>query len=86
MIIPGVQGKQGLGKCIVDLLDDKGVKVAVLDRTLTECPPPYHNVHFYQCDVSEYAGVKKVARQIREQVSRMRWPTFIYTTELQTAR
>ncbi|CAD6588539.1 MAG: hypothetical protein CYPHOPRED_004428, partial [Cyphobasidiales sp. Tagirdzhanova-0007] len=61
-------GKQGLGKCIVDLLITKKAKIVVLDRTLPESLPSSDNVYFYKCDVSRNGAVQDVAKRIQAEV------------------
>merc|ERR1712093_7325 len=62
-------GRSGVGKAIVDVLDLKKVTVVVLDRTLPDSgETDYNDTHFYQCDVSDYEQVARVAETIKKEV------------------
>ena len=46
----------------------KGVPVAVLDRNIPAKADWEENVHYYQCDVSDFKQVSEAARQIEKEV------------------
>lgn len=57
-------GSDGIGKIVVHLLAEKGIKVAVLDvQEPTYTPPP--SVRFFHCDLSSPSSIKDAASQIR---------------------
>ncbi|KAJ4992290.1 dehydrogenase reductase sdr family member 8 [Stagonosporopsis vannaccii] len=58
-------GSDGIGKIIVQLLAERGVKVAVLDvQDLTYTAPP--TVRFFHCDLSSPQSIGAAAQQIRD--------------------
>ncbi|KAF1848472.1 NAD(P)-binding protein [Cucurbitaria berberidis CBS 394.84] len=57
-------GSDGIGKIVVRLLAEKGIKVAVLDvQELTYEAPP--SVHFFKCDLSSPSSIASAASSIR---------------------
>ncbi|OAL52002.1 NAD(P)-binding protein [Pyrenochaeta sp. DS3sAY3a] len=57
-------GSDGIGKIVVHLLAEKGIKVAVLDvQELTYEAPP--SVRFFKCDLSSPTSIASAASQIR---------------------
>lgn len=57
-------GSDGIGKQVVLMLAEKGVKVAVLDvQPLTYEPPP--SVHYYNCDIRSPKAIAAAAAEIR---------------------
>ncbi|KAF1945811.1 NAD(P)-binding protein [Clathrospora elynae] len=57
-------GSDGIGKTVVQLLAEKGIKVAVLDvQELTYEAPP--TVRFFKCDLSSPAAIAAAASEIR---------------------
>ncbi|KAJ4346486.1 uncharacterized protein N0V89_010415 [Didymosphaeria variabile] len=57
-------GADGIGKSIVLLLAEKGIKVAVLDvQKLTYEAPP--SVHYFQCDLASKDAITSAASSIR---------------------
>ncbi|KAF1931848.1 NAD(P)-binding protein [Didymella exigua CBS 183.55] len=57
-------GSDGIGKIVVHLLAEKGIKVAVLDvQDLTYEAPPL--VHFFKCDLSSPSSIADAASSIR---------------------
>ena len=62
-------GSQGLGKSIVEILDTKKVSVVVLDLHAPKASSSeYNDVHFYQCDVSDFKQVQEAAERVRKEV------------------
>ncbi|KAI9835971.1 MAG: hypothetical protein M1837_003561 [Sclerophora amabilis] len=60
-------GSDGLGKLIVQLLAERGIRVVVLDvQPLTFEAP--ENVFYYKCDVRTQAAVTSVANEVRSRV------------------
>jgi len=57
-------GADGIGKIVVHLLAERGIKVAVLDvQELTYEAPP--SVRYFNCDLSSPSSIKSAAAQIR---------------------
>ena len=54
----------------------KGIPVAVLDRNVPARADWEENVHYYQCDVSDFKQVSDVARQIEKEV-RLERPVYL---------
>ncbi|KAH6643589.1 hypothetical protein C7974DRAFT_324423 [Boeremia exigua] len=60
-------GSDGIGKIVVSLLAEKGIKVAVLDvQELTYEAPP--SVTFFRCDLSSPSSIASAAEQIRSTI------------------
>ncbi|KAE8836134.1 hypothetical protein HRS9139_04232 [Pyrenophora teres f. teres] len=58
-------GSDGIGKIVVQLLAEKGIKVAVLDvQDMTYEAPP--SVHFFKCDLSSPSAIASTASAIRD--------------------
>lgn len=62
-------GSQGLGKAITSVLRMKGVPVAVLDRNVPPKSEWEDDIHYYQCDVSDFKQVSEAAKKIEQEVS-----------------
>ncbi|KAL2393227.1 Dehydrogenase RED2 [Exophiala dermatitidis] len=60
-------GSSGIGKEMVRLLADRGIKVVILDLSPPQMPAR-SNIFFYKLDVTSPKEVQEVGRRIREEV------------------
>lgn len=62
-------GSNGIGRCVAQMLGDRGVKVAILDITPPTDTLP-NSVRFYECDITSAANITEVASTIRASFGR----------------
>lgn len=57
-----------MGKAFTTLLRKKGIPVAVLDRNIPSQSEWEDDVHYYQCDVSDFKQVAEIAQRVEKEV------------------
>ncbi|KAI9868627.1 MAG: hypothetical protein M1813_004477 [Trichoglossum hirsutum] len=60
-------GSRGIGGNVVKLLDERGIKVAVLDVIPLKFEAS-SNVHFFKCDITSTAAIASTANEIRSSI------------------